>query len=68
MDETDIASVEFSTLPLRRTLKNSSKERHAESSGINYGQDEDERERRRKREKERVRSERLRLKKDDTRE
>lgn len=46
VDETDIASVEFSTLPLRRTLKNSSKERHAESSGINYRQDEDERERR----------------------
>lgn len=31
VDETDIASVEFSTLPLRRTLKNSSKERHVEA-------------------------------------
>lgn len=52
MDETDIASVEFSTIPFRCTLKNSSKERDTpRTRGINYGQDEDERKKERRAEK-----------------
>jgi len=64
VDETDIAPVEFSSLPLRCTLKNPSKVRHAEFRNQLWI----ERRREKKNTEEKVKSGRKRPRENDTRE